>query len=72
MPDVQCQTPECQDAAFLQSADFFFFSAELQRTVHSAQLLCMGAGVTACYGAEAHNDTLFVFCLGTINRMVPA
>lgn len=23
MPDVRCQTPECQDAAFLQSADFF-------------------------------------------------
>lgn len=25
MPDVRCQTPECEGAAFLQSADFFFF-----------------------------------------------
>lgn len=26
MPDVRSQTPECQDAAFLQSADFSVLS----------------------------------------------
>lgn len=32
MPDVWCQTPECQDAAFLQSADFFQCRAAAERT----------------------------------------
>lgn len=51
MPDVRCQTPECEDGALLQSADFFlwflfffFFSAaaaSLQRSVPAALLPCV-------------------------------
>lgn len=49
---------------------WFFFTAELQRSVHSARLLCMGAGVTAWHRVEAHNAALFAFSYCTINWMV--
>lgn len=65
MPDVWCQTPECQDAAFLQSADFSVPS-------------CSGAYIQLRYPVwemrlqhdTEHNATLFAFCYCTISWMV--
>lgn len=62
--NARCAVPdatECEDAAFLQSADFFFsffFSSALQRSVPAALLLCVTQRATAWHRAEADSTTL--------------
>lgn len=57
MPDVWCQTPACQDAAFLQSADFSVQSCS--RAYIQLSFPVWDLGLQQAHGRRSHNATLF-------------
>lgn len=73
--NARCVVPDARvpGRCFPPVSWFFFFSAELQRSAHSAQLLCMGAG-----GLQRDTESRLTmqhccsFFYRTINRRVSA
>lgn len=70
--NARCAVPDARVSGRCFPPVSWFFSAELQRSVHSALLLCVGDEVTAWCGAEAHNASLFAFCYCTVKWVVLA